>query len=189
LQTIDESAMPCVIFTTAYDEYAIRAFEAHAFDYLLKPFDATRFERSLQRVKAHLAEADRARTGARVMELFGSLAAGVSPTPKLAVKSEGRIVLVNPLEIDWLEAASNYVRLHAGTACYLVRGSISEMEAKLDRQAFVRIHRSIIVNTERIKEVRPCNSGEFIVTLRGGKELPASRTYRQNLEMLLVRTL
>ena len=189
LQEIGISEMPLVIFTTAYDRYAIRAFEAHAVDYLLKPFDEERFRKSLERVKANLKAADRAASGERVLELLGSMSAAPIQGQKFAVKSQGRIVFVNPGEIDWLEAASNYVRLHTGSSSYLIRSTIGETESKLDRQCFLRIHRSVIVNADRIKEIRPCNSGEFIVTLRSGKELPASRTYRQNLGPLFTRTL
>jgi two-component system, LytTR family, response regulator len=189
LQEIGMSVMPLVVFTTAYDRYAIRAFEAHAVDYLLKPFDEERFRKSLERVKTNLRAADRAASAGRVLELLGSMSAAPIQGQKFAVKSQGRIVFVNPGEIDWLEAASNYVRLHTGSSWYLIRSTIGETESKLDRQCFLRIHRSVIVNVDRIKEIRPCNSGEFIVTLRNGKELPASRTYRQNLVPLFIRTL
>jgi two-component system LytT family response regulator len=182
----ESAEMPCVVFTTAFDRYAIRAFEAEAFDYLLKPFDQARFRKCLDRIKARLTHTDRGRS-AQTSEMLGSLAANA--TKKFVVKSEGRMVFLNSVEIDWIEAASNYVRLHSGSAAYQVRGTIGETETKLDGLPFLRIHRSIIVNAGRIKEVRPCNSGEFIVTLCTGKELPASRTYRRKLEPLLLRTL
>jgi two-component system LytT family response regulator len=189
LERISPELAPVVIFTTAYDEYAIRAFEANALDYLLKPFDEPRLMKSLLRAKSHLITASRADTARQLLDST-SLGAEKTPEPeRIVIKADGRIVFLNLSEIDWVEAASNYVRLHVGGASYLIRNTISETETKLDKHKFVRIHRSVIVNVDRIKELSPCNSGEFIVTLTNGKELSASRNYRENLEPLLIRTL
>jgi two-component system LytT family response regulator len=181
-------AMPYVIFTTAYDQYALRAFDANALDYLLKPFDEGRFRKALQRAKSQMALADQASTAAALVNSLKSLAKERSEKDRLVIKTEGRLLFLRLAEIDWLEAASNYVRLHVGQTSYLTRSTMGEIEQKLAGKQFVRIHRSIIVNVDRIKEVRPCNSGEFIVTLADKKDLPASRGYRENLEPLLGRT-
>jgi len=181
-------AMPYVIFTTAYDQYALRAFDANALDYLLKPFDQARFAKALQRAKTQLAMAQEASSASSLVNSLKTLAQERVDRDRFVIKTEGRLLFLKLAEIDWLEAASNYVRLHVGQASYLTRSTMSEVEQKLAGSRFIRIHRSIIVNTDRIKEVRPCNSGEFIVTLSDKKDLPASRGYRENLEPLLTRT-
>jgi len=181
-------AMPYVIFTTAYDQYALRAFDANALDYLLKPFDQARFAKALQRAKTQLAMAQEASSASSLVNSLKTLAQERVERDRFVIKTEGRLLFLKLTEIDWLEAASNYVRLHVGQASYLTRSTMSEVEQKLAGSRFIRIHRSIIVNTDRIKEVRPCNSGEFIVTLSDKKDLPASRGYRENLEPLLTRT-
>jgi two-component system LytT family response regulator len=168
-----------VIFTTAYDNYAIQAFDAEAVDYLLKPFDEERFARAVKRAKGEIF-ADRT-AGANEGE-----PARTNHTPeRFVVKSEGRILFFTTDEIDWIEAASNYVKLYSCGKGHLVRHTMNEMERKLDARQFLRIHRSIIVNVKKIRGVQPCNSGEFIVTLVSGKELPSSRGYRGNLGLLL----
>jgi two-component system LytT family response regulator len=189
LERIAPDAMPVVIFTTAYDQHALRAFEAHALDYLLKPFDETRFVKSLARAKSYLAAASSAQTVAGLIDSLGALSHSRHQSERLVFRAEGRVVFLNPSEIDWIEAASNYVRFHVGAASYLVRSTIGETEARLDRKQFVRIHRSVIVNADRIKEVKACNSSEFMVTLTSGKELPASRGYREKIERLLEKML
>jgi two-component system LytT family response regulator len=189
LEKIAPGAMPVVIFTTAFDQHAVRAFEANALDYLLKPFDETRFVKSLGRAKAYLAATASAGAISGLMDSLGALANGRVHPERLVFRAEGRMVFVNPCEIDWIEAASNYVRLHVGAGSYLVRSTVGEAEARLDAKRFVRIHRSVIVNGDRIKELKACNSGEFIVTLTNGKQLPASRGFRENIEKLLNRML
>lgn len=189
LERIAAEAMPVVIFTTAYDQHAVRAFEANALDYLLKPFDETRLIKSLGRAKSYLSAASSAVTMSGLIDSLGALARGRPQSERLVFRAEGRMVFLNPAEIDWIEAASNYVRLHLGTTSYLVRGTVGETEARLDRKRFVRIHRSVIVNVDCIKEVKACNSGEFMVTLTHGKQLPASRGYRENVERLFEKML
>lgn len=182
INAIGPESRPKIIFTTAYDSYAIQAFDAEAVDYLLKPFDEGRFARAVKRAKSEILTemAQRSEPGGsdtrahmnRVLERF-------------VVKSEGRILFFTTDEIDWIEAASNYVKLYSNGKGHLVRHTMNEMERKLDPRQFLRIHRSIIVNVEKIRGVQPCNSGEFIVTLVNGKELPSSRGYRSNLGALL----
>jgi two-component system LytT family response regulator len=188
LSQFKPETMPYVIFTTAYDQYALRAFEANALDYLLKPFDEARFAKALHRAKTQIALAVEASAASALVNSLKTLAQERGGRDRFVIKTEGRLLFLKMAEIDWLEAASNYVRLHVGPASYLTRSTMSEVEQKLAGSRFIRIHRSIIVNSDRIKEVRPCNSGEFIVTLSDKKDLPASRGYRENLEPLLTRT-
>jgi two-component system, LytTR family, response regulator len=188
LSRVKTEAMPYVIFTTAYDQYALRAFDANALDYLLKPFDEGRFAKALDRAKTQIAMAEEVSTATALVNSLKTMATERIGRERFVIKTEGRLLFLKLGEIDWLEAASNYVRLHVGAAEYLTRSTMSEVEQKLAGSRFIRIHRSVIVNADRIKEVRPCNSGEFIVTLVDKKELPASRGYRENLEPLLART-
>ena len=182
INSIGPDARPRIIFTTAYDNYAIQAFDAEAVDYLLKPFDEERFARAVKRAKIEIM--------AEVTQVTTSADSESHPNPppaleRFVVKSEGRILFFTTDEIDWIEAASNYVKLYSNGKGHLVRHTMNEMEKKLDPRQFLRIHRSIIVNVKKIRGVQPCNSGEFIVTLVTGKELPSSRGYRQNLGLLL----
>jgi len=178
LNSIDIDPRPKIIFTTAYDTYAMQAFDAQALDYLLKPFDEERFLRAVKRAKSEIYsdKLQRAESGP---------SNGHPQLDRFIVKSEGRILFFTTDEIDWIEAASNYVKIYSNGKGYLVRHTMSDLERKLNPQQFLRIHRSIIVNIHKIRGVQPCNSGEFIVTLVSGKELPSSRGYRQNLSSLL----
>jgi len=163
LESLQFQSLPVVIFVTAYDQYAVKAFEVHALDYLLKPFDKKRFQQTLTRVKDQLQHELR-------------------ETPKyltrLFVKSNGRMFILKVDEIDWIGAEGNYISAQAGTECYLVRESISNIEQQLDPAKFLRIHRSTIVNIERIRELQPWFHGEYRIILKDGKELMLSRTYR-----------
>ena len=179
---IEPELRPKIIFTTAYDQYAFQAFEAEAVDYLLKPFDEQRFARAVQRAKSEILPDIALRSSA------GRRCTDAQPHPgqgRFVVKSEGRILFFRTDEIDWIEAASNYVKLYSNGEGHLVRHTMHEMEKKLNPAQFLRIHRSVIVNVKKIRGVQPCNSGEFIVTLVSGKELPSSRGYRENLGSLL----
>lgn len=182
INAIEPELRPKIIFTTAYDNYAIQAFDAEAVDYLLKPFDEERFARAVKRAKSEIL--------AEMTQHAEPEGSDVPPRTQHAlerfvVKSEGRILFFTTDEIDWIEAASNYVKLYSNGKGYLVRQTMNEMEKKLNPAQFLRIHRSIIVNVKKIRGVQPCNSGEFIVTLVSGKELPSSRGYRGNLGSLL----
>jgi two-component system LytT family response regulator len=179
INSLGPEARTKVIFTTAYDHYAIQAFDAEAVDYLLKPFDEERFARAVKRAKSEIF-ADRAPVAGD-----GAPTGHTHAPERFVVKSEGRILFFTTDEIDWIEAASNYVKLYSCGKGHLVRHTMNEMERKLDPRQFLRIHRSIIVNIKKIRGVQPCNSGEFIVTLVSGKELPSSRGYRGNLGLLL----
>lgn len=183
LEAVPAGSTPAVIFTTAYDRYAVRAFEAHALDYLLKPFDQERLHAALQRVRAEFFRRGFAASSDSITERPAGTE--VPGHQRLVFKTNGRILFLDLDEIDWIEAAANYVRLHAGSGCHLLRKTISHLSERLPSTKFVRIHRSLIVNISRIKELQPCNSGEYIVILRNGKELSCSRSYRGGLQRLI----
>jgi two-component system LytT family response regulator len=187
LKAIQSEELPMVIFTTAFDQYAIKAFEAHALDYLLKPFDQQRLRDALSRARVAVrSHTDRVLTN-RLLNILHETHSTV-PTRRLLIKSGGRVVFLAYDEIEWIEAAANYVRVHAGKVSYMLRGSIGGIAEKLPMDQFVRIHRSTVVNVRTIKELQPCNSGEFIVLLRNGKELSCSRGYRMGLKKLIDNT-
>ena len=168
---------PAIVFVTAYDQYAIRAFEVHAIDYLLKPFTDERFEKALARAKDLVGRNDAERE--KQSKLTASHRAF---TQRFMVRSAGRIVFLKAGEIDWIEAADYYARLHAGPSAYLIRESMNDLEARLDPNAFVRIHRSAIVNLDRVREMRPLFRGELVVVLHDGTQLRMSRGRREDLE-------
>ena len=174
--------MPTVIFVTAYDEYALRAFEVHALDYLLKPFGRDRFRETLKHSRASLERRRAGDLGRRLLALVNDIKPEAPKLDRLVVKSGGRVFFLRTEDLDWIEAAGNYVRLHLGDEAHLFRETMTHMEARLDTRRFVRIHRSRIVNTERIKELQPWFNGEYVVVLRNGTRLPLSRGYRDKLQ-------
>jgi two-component system LytT family response regulator len=175
---------PAVIFLTAYDQYAVRAFETCALDYLLKPFDEERFEKALARAKAQLRRAEE--TGEPLASLLGAQEArGSAPLERVVVKTGGRIFFLKTSEVDWIEAYGNYVRLHVGQTAYLLREPISSLEAQVDPARFLRIHRSALVNIERIREMQPMFHGQYVVILQDGTRLTLSRRYRSKLQKSL----
>jgi two-component system LytT family response regulator len=184
LRRVAPQHVPLVIFVTAFDEYAVRAFDAHAFDYLLKPFKRRRFYEALHRAKKQLMIQDVTQQE-RLVGLLHQINSGHESSESIAIKSGGKIVILRPEEIDWIEAALNYVRVHADGNHYTVRETISTFERKLPGGRFIRIHRSIVVNADRIRELEPCNGSEYIVVLRDGKELPLGRNYRHSVESFL----
>jgi two-component system LytT family response regulator len=168
--------MPAVIFTTAFDQYALRAFEVHALDYLLKPFDEERLGASIDRAAAMIRGS---RTNPGVREFLEQLA----PPERFVVRTPGRIVFLPLAEVDWIEAAGNYVYVHAGRERHLIRGTLKAIESRFDSQ-FARIHRSAIVNLQRVRELAPRAHGDCEVVLRGGARLPVSRTFAARLRAL-----
>jgi two-component system, LytTR family, response regulator len=173
---------PAVVFVTAYDEYALRAFEVHAVDYLLKPFSAERFRSALTHVRHQLPQRQATASG-----LPDSHPAALRPERhnRLVVKSSGRIHFVRIQDVDWCEAAGNYVSLHVGPQTYLVRGTMSHIESQLAAGPFVRVHRSTIVNLDRIQELRPSFNGEFVIVLHDQTRLTLSRGFRPGLQARL----
>jgi two-component system LytT family response regulator len=189
LKALAGTALPVVIFVTAHDRYALKAFEVHALDYLLKPFDRARFAAALERAKAQLRQGSAQAVHERLQELLQNVQGGKPGAQRLVVKSGGRIYFVRIDDIDWIEAAGNYVRLHIGKADHLLRESMAALQKKLDAARFVRIHRSTIVNLERIRELQPAFHGDFAVILRDGTELALSRGCRDKLEEALGHSL
>ena len=178
---IGAAQMPGVIFVTAHDEFALKAFEAEAIGYLLKPVGEARFRAALQRARTFLAGHPGADWPHQLAGLLARLPAK-PPAPPFAVRTDGRIVLVPPAEIDWIEAEGDYVRIHAGAETHLLRAHMHELETRLGPEQFFRIHRSTLVNLEAVKEVRPVHEGESVVVLRSGRRLTASRTGGRQLQ-------
>jgi two-component system LytT family response regulator len=188
IQHIGADRMPTVVFVTAYDEYALKAFEVHALDYLLKPFGKDRFQETLKHAREHLERRRAGDLGRRLLALVHDLKPEPQRPDRLVVKSGGRVFFLRTDEIDWIEAAGNYVRLHLGEESHLFRETMNGMEGRLDGRRFARIHRSRIVNTERIKELQPWFNGEYVVILRNGTRLTLSRGYREKLQEQLGKT-
>ncbi|HEY9402869.1 MAG TPA: LytTR family transcriptional regulator DNA-binding domain-containing protein [Pyrinomonadaceae bacterium] len=204
IEEVGAERMPLTVFVTAYDKHALRAFEAHALDYLLKPFDHDRFNAALQRAKTFVRQQ---KLGEISESLFAMLqdmklktggesstdadhrkperAAQKEPIDRVVIKSGGRIYFLKIEEIDWVEGAGDNLSLHSGSQTHLIRETMGNFHAKLDSQKFLRIHRSTIVNIERIKDIRPLFKGEYVITLTSGKRLKASRGYRRELQQLL----
>ncbi len=185
IEAVGAQAMPVVIFVTAYDQYAVNAFKVHALDYILKPFDWERFADALLRAKSQIRrESD---LSDKLDALLRQMRKKHDFVERLIIKTNGRVIFLRTEEIDWIEAEGNYVRLHVGKDSYLQRDTIGGMEAKLDPTQFPRIHRSAIVNIDRVQELRPWFQGDYCVILRNGKELPLSRNYWDKLRQILGR--
>lgn len=176
LQAIAPVHMPLIIFVTAFDQYAVQAFDAHAADYLLKPFRLERFREALKRARQQLEQ------GYDNQKLLALVRQFNADHERIVIRTEGRIVFLKAAEIDWIQAAANYVHVHCREQNYSVREKISSLEEVLPANKFMRIHRSIIVNLDKVREIQPCGAGEFIVLLNSGRELPLGRTYRQAVE-------
>jgi len=178
--------VPAVVFVTAYDEHALRAFDAHAVDYLLKPIDPRRFEVALARLRERLGRG--AEAAADLRALAADLARYRGWSTRLAVRVDRRIDLVPVADIDWIEAAGNYVCLHIGGpggAQHIMRETLKSLEGRLDPACFARIHRSAIVNLDRVAHLEPIEHGEYLVTLRDGRTLYATRSFSRRLRGLL----
>ncbi|HUP87712.1 MAG TPA: LytTR family DNA-binding domain-containing protein [Longimicrobiales bacterium] len=184
--------MPAVVFVTAYNEYAVAAFEVNAVDYLLKPFDDDRFAVTLARAKKVIRQSHMGDLSARLTELLNGHMAP-APTPdvteryldRVVVKSAGRSILLKAAEVDWIEAADYYVKIHSGKQSHLLRESMNTLETRLDPERFFRVHRSAIVNLDRIREIQPYFRGEHVVILEDGTKLKLSRARRDKLETAL----
>lgn len=185
LEALTPEKMPAVIFVTAYDRYALRAFEVQALDYLLKPFDRERFGQALRRAIVQAGQEAQKDLSHRVLALLKDLRSEPKHLERLVVKSAGRVFFLRADEIDWIEAAANYVRLHVGKEVHFIREKMNALESKLDPNRFLRIHRSTIVNIDRIKELQSGFHGEYTVILHGRQELTLSRGYRDKLQHLL----
>ena len=169
---------PWIVFVTAYDEYAIRAFDVHALDYVLKPFDAERFRLALSRARARIAESRG--MPSQLEALLAELRPAKRYADRLLLKHNSSVVVVLATDIDWIEAADNYVKVHARNGRYMVRESIKSMESKLDPSEFARVHRSAIVNLARVRAMEPVAAGEYTITLTTGQRVTLSRGYRDS---------
>jgi two-component system, LytTR family, response regulator len=182
IEAVGGDRMPLVIFVTAFDQHALRAFQVRALDYLLKPFDRERFKEALDRARRQVEREETGDLGRRLLALVKDLRRDQPRAERLVVKSGGRLFFLRADEIDWVEAAGNYVRLHVGTTSHLLRETMNAIEGRLDPEKFFRIHRSRIVNMERIQELQPWLNGEYAVLLRTGTRLTLSRGYREKLQ-------
>jgi len=185
-EAIAGEAMPLIIFVTAYDQYALQAFEARAMDYLLKPFDRERFRKSLQHVREQL-QRERPGEADKVTKLLEELRRGSRAPERLVFKVNGRVVFVRVEDIQWIEADGNYVNLRAANATHHLRETLGSLEARLPAEKFMRVSRSVMVNLDRIKELQPLFYGDFAVILLDGTRLTMSRNFRDRLERLLER--
>ena len=192
LARVDPGKIQAIIFVTAFDQYALKAFEVHALDYLLKPFDDERFAYALRRAKSQIETQEISRVSKRLLALLEereihhqSSSNEKNYLTRLMIKAAGRVVLLKVSEIDFIEADGNYAKLHVGRKAHLLREKMHDLEARLDPAKFVRIHRSVIVNLDRIKELQPHFNGDYIVILEDGRQLRLSRTRRENLEARL----
>ena len=189
IEAVGSDKMPLVIFVTAYDQHALKAFQVRALDYLLKPFDRERFKDALSRARKQLERDENGDLGRRLLALVKDLRRDQPKSDRLVVKSGGRLFFLRTDEIDWVEAAGNYVRLHVGPGSHLLRETMNAIEGRLDPEKFFRIHRSRIVNMERIQELQPWLNGEYAVLLRPGTRLTLSRGYREKLQDRLGRAI
>ena len=184
LRALPAREIPAVIFTTAYDQHALQAFEVHALDYLLKPFKAARFKAALQRARELLQTRGAGDTDARILTLLERFRTTQTYTTRFVIKSASRVVIVKAGEIDWIESAANYALLHIGDKTHLLRETMRSLEEQLSPAQFVRISRSAIVHIERIKELQPMAKGEYTVILNNGKQLIMTRGIRELQQVL-----
>jgi two-component system LytT family response regulator len=196
IEAIGIKRMPTVIFVTAYDKYALRAFEVHALDYLLKPFDKARLLNALQRSRAARHDSIKEEVNRKLLALIKNLEDDQKISvqnhiteqtyqERLVIRKAGRIFFMNVEEIDWIEATDNYVKLHVGYESHLIRGTISGLESRLDPGKFLRIRRTIIVNIQHIKELHPLVKGEYEIIFRSGTKVTSSRRFRKKICLLL----
>jgi len=188
LEQLGPDAVPAVIFVTAYDQFALKAFEVHALDYLLKPFDGERLAEALDRARRLIQRQAAGQAAGKLRSLLAELGTSERHPRRLVIKADGRMVFLPVEDIDYIEAAGNYLRLITSSgSSHMIRDKISDMEKRLDPAAFARIHRSTIVNLDRIKEMQPLFNGDQTVILRGGRKLTMSRTYREAVMKVLDR--
>ncbi len=181
VQALREEHLPLTIFVTAYDRYAMKAFEVHALDYLLKPVGKQRLREALDHARKLLQHPSEDTFQRRVLEMLGDMDARHHAPERIVVKSDGEIVCLKPHEIDWAESAGNYVCLHVGAATHILRETITALESRLGARQFLRVHRSTLVNVDRIKTLRPSLYGDYSILLRDGTKLTLSRGFRENV--------
>ena len=190
LRELAGKVSPAIVFVTAFDQYAVRAFEVHAVDYLLKPFDTARFREAFGRARERLTSRARGIDAERIRALLSEYVTSVHEAAtrsldRVAVRVDGVLRGVRTADVDWWETDGNYLRLHVGGVSHLIRATASSIEPQLDPRAFIRIHRRYIVNVDRILEVQPWFAGDAVAVLRNGAKLRVSRTYRERLHARL----
>ena len=185
IEAVGAENMPPVVFVTAYDQYALKAFDVRALDYLLKPFDRERFQQALSRARQRVGNSGPGELERRLLALMQDLKQTPHRVDRFVVKSGGRVYFVRAEEFDWIESAGNYVKLHVGGETHLLRETMTAIEAQLDPEAFFRIHRCHIVNIERVRELQPSFNGEYVVFLKNGARLTLSRGYRDKFQQRL----
>ena len=196
VREVGTSAVPVVVFVTAHDEHALEAFSVHALDYLLKPVERERFHSALDRAKAQLRgrgragaapEAESSQLAPRLEALLRHLDAEQRFPDRMAIKTDGRVIFVRTEDIDWIETAGNNLKIHVGREVHLLRATMSRIEQRLSPRRFLRIHRSILVNLDRVRELQPWFQGDYVVILKDGTRLTSGRSYRGALRVLLER--
>lgn len=189
LREIPADTMPAVVFVTAYDQYAIRAFEVHALDYLLKPFDEERLQRAVLRAREYLARraGEENDIAERMYRMLCQMQTRPQYTERVVIRDGDRAFLQPASEVDWLEADGKYTRVHVGKEVYSIREGITKLEQELDPSRFLRISRSAVINIDQIREIRSWFQGDYLVVLKSGKQLTSTRTYREGLQALLGR--
>ena len=190
LQKLPRDRLPIVIFTTAYDKHAVRAFEAHALDYLLKPFQPERFKAAVARAQEHLATKQASSAARGLLDLLATrqnspVASAVQYLTRLTVKTDDKVSVVKTADIDSIESAGNYVSVNVGKESHILRDSLNALEKQLDPEQFLRVSRSAIVNLDRVKELQPMFKGEHIIVLQNGRRLPMTRGLLRELEQAL----
>jgi two-component system, LytTR family, response regulator len=183
LQALDARDLPVIVFVTAYDRHALAAFEVHAIDYLLKPFDRERFRRTLEYVREHVEAVRRGEPDPRFAALRTNGTARY--LERFTLRRTGSVALLRADEVDWIEAAGNYVRLHSGGRTHVVRETLSRIEQRLDPRRFVRSHRSAIVHVERVRAIEPLFHGDAVLVLETGARVPMSRSFRERVQRAL----
>jgi two-component system, LytTR family, response regulator len=184
IEALAEDELPEIVFVTAFDQHALQAFEAHALDYLLKPLDEERIDLTIRRVRRRFSTPD-PRLHDQIGELLQHVRNRERFLERIVVRSAGRYVLLRTADIDWIEAASNYAQLHIGSRVYSLRETMNGLESKLDPDAFIRVHRSVIVRIDRIRELEPLVQGDYVVVLKDGTKITSSRSYRERIRELL----
>jgi two-component system LytT family response regulator len=187
LAALPAERWPLVVFVTAYDLHAVRAFEVHALDYLLKPFEYDRLRQAVRRARAELSENDSPSQQTRLLAFLEDQQRRSQTWDRLAVREDRRVTFLRPDEIAWIEAEGNYLRLHAGRKSYLLRETMNAAEARLASKKFLRLSRSVLVNLERVREWQPLFHGDSVVILEDGTRLTVTRVYRESLDRLAAR--
>jgi two-component system, LytTR family, response regulator len=187
LRRVPQDLLPVVIFTTAYDEHALQAFDAHALDYLLKPFKPERFKQAVQRARELIANKQAGAAARGLLELLGERSAPASQLTRLTVKTPGKIIFVSLEDVDTIEAAGKYAVVHVGKENHILRETMTSLESNLPPQRFLRISRSVIVNIDRIQELQPMFKGENVILLKNGMRYPTSRSLREIQQRLAFR--